>query len=279
MIAALHQPHYFPWIGYFDKMAKADVFVLEDELQFVKGSQMMRNRIIGPNGDIKFISITANHRGYCEKKYSEIPTVDNAAWTKKHLSMLREYYRKAPYYEQTLTLITPFFANDYPTLCQWTIASIELIRDMLRIPTKLVLQSNVNYDREQKKSAFVMAVCIGLGAEVYLSGRGASLAYLDRDAFADSGIQIVFQDFQHPVYPQIHTSEFVPGISILDMLFNCGIEETRRIFWENVKQSPDNAVLDEYRKQNKRPAGGVIYSFESLLLRRGADGVVPEEAA
>ena len=82
-----------------------------------------------------------------------------------------------------------------------------------------------------------MEICKALGADTYFSGCGASLEYLNREKFNENNVKIIFQDFTHPVYPQIHTTEFVPGISILDMLFNCGIEETKRIFWENVRST------------------------------------------
>jgi len=237
MRVAIHQPHYFPWVGYFDKMAKADCFVLLDEVQFEKSSYMSRNRIVSPNGEPAYLSIQINKRGYCEKKYSEIQTVDNKKWKNKHLSMMREYYRKSRGYQELLPMITKFLEDDYSTVCEWAIKSIFLCRNILNITTPLVLQSEITYDRLNKKSDMDMEICKALGADVYFSGRGASLEYLNREKFAEYGIKIIFQDFHHPVYQQCNTVNFIPGISILDMLFNCGIEETRRVFWENVKSS------------------------------------------
>lgn len=237
MKAAIHQPHYFPWIGYFDKMAKADTFVLLDQVQFEKGSQMSRNRIISPNGEAVFLSIQVDKRGYCEKQYSEIPAVNNKSWKAKHFSMLREYYRKGAGYQEMLPILEAFFKNDFPTLCEWTIASICLCRELLEIETRLILQSEVAYDRDNKKSDMDMEICKSIGADTYFSGRGASVEYLDREKFAENNVRIVFQDFRHPIYHQCNSKEFIPGISVLDMLFNCGIEESRRIFWENVNST------------------------------------------
>ena len=237
MKVAIHQPHYFPWIGYFDKMAKCDLFVLLDQVQFVKASQMVRNRIVGPNGDLQFLTIMADKRGYCDKEYREIETIDNKKWKGKNLSLIREYYRQTPGHREMLTLLESFFEQDFPTVCQWTISSILLVKELLGIETELKIQSEIPYDHSNKKSDMDMEICKSLGADTYFSGRGASLEYLNREKFAENNIKIVFQDFTHPIYPQIHTSEFVPGISILDMLFNCGIEESRRIFWENVRNT------------------------------------------
>lgn len=234
MKVAIHQPHYFPWLGYFDKMAKCDIFVLLDEVQFAKASPMIRNRIISPNGELQYLTITADKRGYCDKMYKEIPTVDNKKWKAKNFALLREYYRKSKGYDEMLPLLEQFYKNDYATVCEWTVASILMVRELLGIQTELKNQSEIHYDRINKKSDMDMEICKALGADTYFSGRGASVEYLNRDKFAENNIKIVFQDFTHPIYSQINSTEFIAGISILDFLFNCGIEESRRIFWENV---------------------------------------------
>ena len=237
MKCSIHQPHFFPWLGYFDKMAKTDAFVLLDEVQFVQASYMVRNRVISQNGNIEYLTITCNRRGYLEKKYSEIPTVDNKGWKRKHLGLLQGYYRKAPGYNEVMDQLQEFYRQDFPTVCEWTIASVKLVREWLGITTPLLYQSDISYDRANKRSDMDMEICKSVGADVYFSGRGFSVEYLDREKFAQNGIQIVFQDFTPPVYPQLHTTEFVPGLSSLDMFLNCGIGETRRLFWENVKRA------------------------------------------
>lgn len=236
MRIAIHQPHYFPWVGYFDKMAKADAFVLLDEVQFEKGSAMIRNRVLDQKGEIKYITISADTSDFLNKKYSEHLVKDAQKCFDKQMNMLQNYYHRAAYKKEIMPLLEEFFARDYATVCQWTCGSIELIRQLLDIHTPLIYQSAIDYDRERKRSDLVYAICEALGADVYLSGRGASMRYLKRDEFRGNGIDIAFQDFEHPVYKQLNGNDFVPGVSILDMLFNCGIEETKRIFWENVSK-------------------------------------------
>ena len=237
MKVAIHQPHYFPWVGYFDKMAKADQFILMDAVQLEKRSQMVRNRVLAPDGEPRYISISANQSGHREKEYREIPLSKDTDWRGKNLSILQAYYRKAPFYQEIMTLMEQYFANDFQTLCQCTISSIHLVKDLLQIPTRLVLQSQLSYDKEQKKSDLILELCLAAGANIYVSGRGASTNYLNRENFSERGVNIIFQDFQHPVYHQCNSEEFIPGVSILDMLFICGIEESRRIFWENVNST------------------------------------------
>ena len=234
MKIAIHQPHYFPWLGYFDKMAKTDAFILLDEVQLEKNSLMLKNRVLDKNGGSKYITISAETKGYLDMQYCQILTKDVKGWTSRQMNALGDYYRKAAYSAEILPLLEEFFKNDFPTVCQWTCASIEWMRALLDIKTPLIRQSEIEYDRTYKRSDLVYALCKATGSDIYLSGRGASMEYLDREKFTENGVRIVFQDFQHPVYPQCNSAEFIPGISMLDMLFNCGIEESRRIFWENV---------------------------------------------
>lgn len=239
MIVGIHQPHYFPWIGYFDKMAKADTFVLLDQVQFEKGSPMIRNRIMSSNGTPQYITIMADKHGYVDKEYSDIRTINNKEWTKKTCSLIKAYYQKAVGFCEVFPIVEDFHNRDYETVCEWTIASIKLVCELLKIDTNLILQSSILYDRGNKKSDMDMEICKAIGADVYLSGRGASVEYLDRDKFCKNNIRIVFQNFVHPVYPQINAPCFCPGVSILDMLFNCGIEETKRVFWDGVLSSTE----------------------------------------
>ncbi|MEY8261605.1 WbqC family protein [Oscillospiraceae bacterium 50-60] len=237
MRAAIHQPHYFPWTGYFDKMAKADVFVLLDQVQLEKNSLMLKNRVLDKSGEIKYITISGETKGFLDREYRHLLTKDVKVWTTRQLNALRDYYRKAKYSGEIFPLFEDFLKRDDPTICQWTCASIEWVRELLDIKTPLIYQSELDYDRQSKRSDLVYAICRAVGADTYFSGRGASMEYLDQKKFAENGVEIVYQDFQHPVYPQCSSEEFVPGVSVLDMLFNCGVDMSRHIFWENVKKT------------------------------------------
>ena len=236
MRVAIQQPHYFPWLGYFDKMAKVDAFILMDEVQLEKRSPMTRNRLLDRDGEIRYISIAANQRGHREKAYREILLSEDPKWKMENFCLLQEYYRKASFYCELLPLLERFYEKDFHSLCDCTVESIRLAKELLEIPTRLLLQSELSYNKEQKKSGLILELCLTVDADTYLAGRGASVNYLDRGQFSENGVQIVFQDFQHPEYHQCHSNTFVPGISVLDMLFNRGIEDSRRIFWENVKR-------------------------------------------
>lgn len=231
MKIAIHQPHYFPWMGYFSKMAKSDQFVLLDKVQLEKGSQMIRNRVIC-DGRIKYLTISADTKDYLLKDYSDILVKDMEIWKNNQLNALKNYYHGSRFFLEAYSLMEKFLLNNYASLCEWTSESIYLIRDILGIETKIIMQSDIEYNSDSRNSDLVLDICKALKANVYVSGMGASIKYLKRDQFEDNGIKIEFQEFIQPVYVQIGAKEFVPGLSILDCLFNMGIEQTRNIFWK-----------------------------------------------
>lgn len=233
MKVAIHQPHYFPWLGYFDKLAKVDQFILLDEVQFEKGSQMIRNRVIDSQGNIKYLTIMGETKGFLGKKYRDLQTKENTVWKKRQVDALENYYRRSRFQEEALEIIKKFFSADYSTICEWTCNSIHLMCQLLEIKTKIVLQSEISYDRESKKSELVLSLCEAVNADAYVSGRGASVNYLDRTQFQNRGIAIEFQEFVHPIYQQVQSEGFVPGLSVLDILFNLGVKEMRNVFWEH----------------------------------------------
>lgn len=237
MKVAIHQPHYFPWIGYFDKMAKVDIFVLADQVQLEKPSPMIRNRVLNDYGEIKYLTISGEMKDFLSKQYRDIKTNNIPDWKNGQLKAVKNYYRKAPAAKEIFPIFEDYLKNDYSTICAWTCASIELIRNLLNIKTPLFYQSHVGYDRTSKKSDLALAICKALEADIYFSGRGASVEYLDREKFAKNEVTIIFQDFKKLIYDQVNAREFVSGLSILDLLFNYGIEESRELFWKNVKDS------------------------------------------
>lgn len=253
MRVAIHQPHYFPWLGYFDKIAKADRFVLMDAVQLEDRSYMLRNRFLRKDGELCYLSVTAAKKGYREKKYNEIETMDNARWQGKHLSYLRDLYSRSPYRDEILERLMPVFTKDYRYLFEVTKDSILLCMELLDIRTETVDQSALDWrregeaplDKEGRRSGDVLGICRAAGATAYMTGTGASLEFLDMGSFAEAGIPVAVQRYECPRYPQMFSGEFIPNISALDMLFNCGIAESRRVFWENVNSTREFDEIEE----------------------------------
>lgn len=233
MKVAIHQPHYFPWLGQMDKMAKSDAFVFLDDVQLTIKSNMYRNRLLKVNGDVDYITIAACKHGYREKAFRQIDLNSAVDWQKAHLSFLDNHYRKAPFYNEIMDKITLFFHGCFNTVLEASLASTSLVMEMLDIHTPTVLQSSLNYERGAQNSDLMLSICEVMNADVYLSGNGAR-KYMRVEDFLEKGVAVEFQEFTHPSYSQVNTNEFVPNLSSLDILFNLGIEQTRIKFWENV---------------------------------------------
>ena len=231
MIVSIHQPHYFPWMGYFDKMAKADTFILLDDVQLEKGSYMYRNRILNPQGKISYLTISGDKHGFLDRSYREIASTNDDVWLEKHAAELKRSYGESAFFEEVWDKIGDLFSKKEETIAAYCIRSVLRLREILEIPTKILLQSDLPSDDTKRKNDLVLSLCKTAGADGYLSGNGAR-KYTDESSFENAGIRLRYQTFQPPVYDQMHTEEFVPGLSMLDVLFNCGTEKTKELFRE-----------------------------------------------
>ena len=229
MTVGIHQPHYFPWMGYFDKMAKSDTFILLDDVQLEKGSYMYRNRIINAQGKVVYLTISGDKHGFLERSYREIESSNAALWLAKHEAELKRAYGESPCFNKVWPLLEDLFRTEEKTICAYCIRSILRLKELLEIPTKILLQSELPGEVTGRKNDLVLGLCKLVGADAYLSGNGAR-KYTDENSFSEAGIKLSYQQFTPPVYLQLHTEEFVPGLSLLDMLFNCGPETVRKYF-------------------------------------------------
>ena len=240
MLAAIHQHHYFPWLGYMDKMARADVFLLLDTVQLTDASYMFRHRLLDKNGAEKYITIPFNKKGYMERPYNELELNGAVDWQTRQRNFITDNYRRHPYFDEIWAEIEPVFTKKYDLLWQATDDSVRIMRRLLNVTTPLVYQSELK-PAEGKKSEFLIGLLRQLGADEYLSGAGAR-KYMDMELFSRAGIRVEYQNFVLPEYPQKNAASFVPGLSGLDILFNCGIEGTRKIFWENVSREQESVT-------------------------------------
>lgn len=237
MIAAIHQHHYFPWLGYMDKMARADIFLLLDRVQLNDNSYMFRHQLLDKNGEKKYITIPFQKKGYMLRPYNELELNTAVDWQTRQKNFICDNYRRHPYFREIWAEIEPVFTGEFTHLWQVTDASVQIMRRLLGVTTPLAYQSQLG-ETEGKKSEFLIGLLHQLGADRYLSGSGAK-KYMDMDMFARAGIEVIYQQFTLPCYPQKNAAEFVGGISGLDILFNCGVDETRRIFWDNVSREQE----------------------------------------
>ncbi len=233
MKVAIHQPHYFPWLGYLDKMAKVDEFVILDEVQLTDSSNMCRNRFLTKTGKERYLTVSFEKDGYMQKRFCDVGLNKQINWQRDHKNFILDTYRKLPGFDETWPKINHIFEKEYETAYEVSMDSMYALRDLFGINTQLVYQSAIDYCRESKKNDLVLELCEAVHADAYLSGNGAK-KYMQLDTFAKRNIAVEFQAFSCPQYQQAYSPEFIPNLSSLDLLFNCGIEKSREIFWNNI---------------------------------------------
>jgi hypothetical protein len=230
MILSIHQPSYFPWLGLLDKIRKCDVFVVMDEVQLSDSAYQHRNLFSTVDGQVKFLTIPFSKKNYLRRPIAEIE-IASADWRKKHFNFLCNAYRKHPYAGEMLPILEHFYAVNYRLLADAVLASMSISFDLFGIEAQVVRQSSMAYDRTLRRADLVIALVRASGANCYLSGPGAR-SYLNESAFPDD-VELRYNQFQHPVYPQQGASEFHEGLACLDVLFNLGKEGARALLREN----------------------------------------------
>jgi hypothetical protein len=211
------QPGYLPWLGFFDQMHRADTFVYYDDVQYDKHGWRNRNRIKTAAGPL-WLTVPVRHHGQGKPAINEILIDGNTDWARKHVATLRQYYARAAHLKRYLPELEELLHRPWTHLVDLDLAAAGLIRDWLGIDTPVFRSSQLDIHGDQ--SARLVNLCRHFGATRYLSG-SAARDYLDVALFSANGIEVVWQDYPHPTYPQLY-EPFVPHLSVVDLLFNCG---------------------------------------------------------
>ncbi len=227
MIVAGHQPNYLPWIGFFDKIKRSDLFIVEDNLQYVKREFQNRNQIKTPT-EVRWLTVPVECEYQAPINKVQVSKKGEPDWANRHWLSLKYNYSKAPYWKKYCNFFEDAYSREWEYLIDLNLHLIKGIMDFLNIKTPLVMASSLNVSG--KNSELVLSQCKKLNADTYLSGNGAR-QYLNVQIFENEKIKVVFQDFKHPTYPQLY-GEFVPNLSIVDYLFCTDV----LIFRENTKE-------------------------------------------
>lgn len=219
---AIHQPNYIPWLGYLCKLALSDVFVFLDDVQFTKNGFTNRNRIKTVDG-AKWLTIPVHARiewTIAETKWSE------TSWPKKHLKSLTAAYGRAVFYHEVMEWFSERLLNSSSD--NLADLNTNLIRSLA---AKLKLACSFQRSSDFHLSALgdqrLIEIVQRLDGTAYLSGHGGK-NYQDALKFEAAGLKLHYYDFVPLQYPQLW-GDFVPGLSVLDTLFNCGFDGTRSI--------------------------------------------------
>jgi hypothetical protein len=223
MIVAIHQPNFLPWLGYLDRMIRADLFIMLDHVQFERRNYQNRTRIL-LDGNSHWLTVPVQQHSQLERivdKRIDNPPADVVRWwAADHVRTLRHAYRGAPFLDHYAAPLQDLLMSRREHLVDLNLASLRFLRDAFDINTPMVRSSELNVGGA--RSELILNLCKAVGADTYLAGMGGSRTYLDCMAFARAGIEVTWQDFRHPRYAQCGGGEFVGGLSAIDLLFNHG---------------------------------------------------------
>lgn len=216
---AVLQPGYLPWLGFFDQVRRSDVFVFLDHVQFDHCGWRHRNRIKGEHGEPQWLTVPVRHRGV-QQRIVDVEIQRGTPWVRKQVATIRQCYRRAPYLDRYLPELEALLARPWETVAELDIAVVRAMCGWLGIRASFARSSELN--PSGRRTEMLAELCLRFEATHYLSGNAAK-EYLDVERMRHSGVEVVWQDYPHPVYPQQH-GPFVPYLSALDLLLNCGDE-------------------------------------------------------
>lgn len=230
MILTAHQPTYLPWLGLFHKIANADVFCYFDIAQYQKKDFNNRNKIKTYNGPI-WLSVPVESKNHFQTSVGKIKIINNG-WNKKHFKSIKLAYKKAKFFNDYIKdLEYLFLKKNYETLSELNLVFLKYFLKKIKIKTPIILASDYNF--KGRKSDLILDMCIKLNAKEYIFGEQGR-NYADEKKFFDHGIKVHFQKYAHPIYDQIY-GEFLPNMSIVDLLFNEGSKSKEIILKNNNK--------------------------------------------
>ena len=223
MLIAIHQPHYVPWLGYLDRMVKADLFVILDHVQFERRNYQNRTTIL-LEGEPKLLTVPVIQLSQKEtilEKQVDNTEQGSRAWGPTHFKTLKYAYRKSKYFDLYAPRLQEILEARWDKLIDLDLAMLDFLRWAFDITTPIKRSSQMQV--EGAKSELLLNLCQAMGpGSTFLGGLGGSRRYLDHEAFAAASVGVQWQEFSHPVYPQCSTGEFTPGLMSLDLLFNLG---------------------------------------------------------
>lgn len=227
-LVAIHQPTFFPWLGYFNKIDQCDQFVVLDSVQFSKKGGTWGNRVkLLISGEPRWVTMPVERNYHGVRSYAEMRIDNSTPWRDKLRESLRVNYRAAAHFSEVFPPLEELISNSTTSLTDYNLSAILYFARALDINvSKIVMASALK--AEGSGTDLLVSIARSAGGTAYLCGGGAS-GYQEDEKFAAAGLDLIYQEFKHPRYDQMNVPEFVPGLSVIDALMNCGFERTAEL--------------------------------------------------
>jgi hypothetical protein len=226
-LVAIHQPTFLPWLGWWDKLMRADVLVLLDDVQFSKkgGTWMNRVRMLVA-GEARWVTMPVDRAYTGTRRVREMRIDESKPWRKNIVATIRSSYASAPFAGDVLPVVEEALSAQTDLVAELNEWAIRLLADRLGLDrSKLVRQSQLG--ASGTGTELLVELCRAVRGDTYLSGDGAD-EYLLPELFREAGLTLVYQDFKPPPYPQL-VPHHVPGLSVIDALMSCGWHGTAEL--------------------------------------------------
>lgn len=227
MIVSIHQPEFFPWVSFFDKVDYSDTFVLLDSVQFEKNYFQNRCKVRDSKGSFQIITLPVLHGEHELNIAKKEIVTSNERLLNKMLKTIQSMYAKTPFYKLYYSKIEEIIRS-FKYLGDLNSEIIYFICGVMGIKTKLVRSTVLSLDENLKSTELLLEICKKEKATSYLSGK-MGINYLDDKLFVEKGVKVIYHDYNFSPYPQLLEKEFIPCLSSLDLLFNCGNDSLKYI--------------------------------------------------
>lgn len=227
---AILQSNYIPWKGYFDLIASVDEFVLYDDMQYTRRDWRNRNQIKTPQG-VQWLTVPVQVKGRYDQKIRDTEIEGTSGWASAHWKTLEQNYKRAACFEEIAVWLRPIYLDmDHRHLSGLNRTLLEAVCSYIGIHTKIT--NSWDYELVDGKTDRLASICSQAGATTYVSGPSAK-DYMDESIFTARSISVSWFDYSgYPEYPQLW-GEFIHGVTILDLLFNCG--QTAQQYMKHVR--------------------------------------------
>lgn len=219
----IHQPNFMPWLGYFYKAYQSDKFIFLDDVQFIKTGSNYTNRVsLILSGEESNITIPIK-RGSGLQNINQTEIL-NEKWKKKLLGSLQANYAKTPYFKEHKEMVFELINFSAMDLASYNINFIKNIAQALEFKTQFIESSTFNVQTHSTQR--LIDLLNHVNATAYLSGSGGD-NYQDKTMYAKQNIELFYNKMPSFHYPQYQTNTFIQGTSIIDAIFNVGIQNLK----------------------------------------------------
>ncbi|MCP4351315.1 MAG: WbqC family protein [Desulfobacterales bacterium] len=213
MIVTIHQPDYLPWLGFFDRWQKSDLYIVLDDVQFIRRGWHHRDKIKTREG-VKWLTVPVLKKGRYLQDIRDVKIDNQEDWRHNHLNIMQNAYGKAPHFRPVFDSIKEILFREHKLLIDLNMDMLKYCADVLQIKTPVTFSSEFQDTSEGTERLVKLVKAVG--GDIYLTGLG-SKDYLDEKEFDKQGIKVTWQSFEHPIYPQLHGA-FEKTLSVIDFL-------------------------------------------------------------